>query len=372
MSKAKFILIGLFFQTSLFFSQTTVIDSIFSGGIYRSYRVYIPAVYNGISARPLVFDLHGYTSNAANEQLYSNFKPISDTANFLMVYPQGTTLNGQPYWNAGISTTNVNDIQFISDLIDSLNVQYNIDASCIYSCGMSNGGYMSQTLACALNDRIAAIASVTGSMFTSQYSTCVPNRAVPVMQISGTADGTVLYTGSSGSLPIDTLVKYWVNNNNCNPVPAFTNVPNTNTSDGCTAEHYTYSGGTNNSSVELYKIIGGGHTWPGSPYVIGVTNQDFKASEKIWLFFRKYKLSHFNSIQEQENQSNINFYPNPCTDKITIQDPYFKGIIIVDMNGRVIIDSGQTQIDVSSLSKGIYSVIFISTNSYSVKKLVKI
>ncbi len=373
MSKIKFVLIGLFVQTSLFvFSQTTLVDSIISGGIYRSYRLYIPAAYTGVTARPLVIDLHGYTSNATNEQLYSNFKPISDTANFLVVYPQGTNLSGQPYWNAGMSATGVNDIKFISNLIDSIIAKYNIDATSVYSCGMSNGGYMSHTLACALNNKIAAIASVTGSMFRTQYSICVPNRAVPVMQISGTGDGTVSYTGSSSSLPIDTLVRYWVVNNNCTTTPAFTNVPNTNTSDGCTAEHYVYSGGTNGSSVELYKIIGGGHTWPGSPYIIGVTNQDFNASEKIWLFFRKYKLNQVANVPEQNKEATNIIYPNPCVDIITVNNPSYKNIVIIDINGRVVMESSQKQIDISMLSKGVYSIIFISDNYRSIKKLVKI
>ena len=82
----KLLLSFLLFSSSLLMSQTTVIDSIISGGIYRNYRIYIPAAYNGSTAWPLVFDLHGYTSSALNEQLYSNFMPISDTAHFLIFF----------------------------------------------------------------------------------------------------------------------------------------------------------------------------------------------------------------------------------------------------------------------------------------------
>lgn len=352
-------------------AQTTLIDSIISGGIYRNYRIYIPAAYNGTSARPLVFDLHGYTSNASSEQTYSNFKPIADTANILMVYPNGTLLNGQPYWNAGFGQ-GVNDIEFISNLIDTLSTQYNIAANSIYSCGMSNGGYMSHTLACALNTKIAAIACVTGTMSTLQHSTCAPNHAVPVMQISGTNDPTVIYTGSSGSLPIDSVVYYWVTNNNCNPTPLFSNVPNTNTTDGCTAEHYIYNGGTSGSSVELYKIIGGAHTWPGSPYIIGVTNEDFNASEKIWLFFRKYNLNQFVGINELSTDNSISISPNPATNFLTIEGKKIDSVIIQDINGKLLIKTAEKQIDISSLPKGIYFVIVSSANNRIVKKLVKI
>src|ERR1700752_2507296 len=256
-------------------AQITVVDSIISGGIYRTYRLYVPAAYTGISARPLVFNLHGYTSNSLAQQQYTIFEPIADTANFLMVLPQGTKDgSNQTFWNAGMSTSIVNDIAFLNALIDSLDLTYNIDLNAIYSCGMSNGGFMSHTLACESSNRFTAIASVTGSIFTTQYgSNCHPTRPVPVMQISGTADGTVSYNGSTGVMPVDSVVKYWVTKNVCNPVASFSNVPNINTGDGCTAEHYKYSGGLSGSSVELYKIIGGGHTWPGSPSIIGVTNQ---------------------------------------------------------------------------------------------------
>jgi len=355
---------------ALSFSQTTVIDSIVSGGIYRNYRIYIPAAYNGSTAWPLIFDLHGYTSSAANEQLYSNFKPIADTAHFLVVYPNGTLLSGQPFWNAGFGAT-VNDIQFISNLIDSLAAQYNIDLNSVYSCGMSNGGYMSHTLACALNTRIAAIASVTGSMSVLQRATCTPNRAVPVMQISGNADPTVAYTGSTTSLAIDTLVKYWVTNNACNATPVFTNVPNISTTDGCTAEHYLYNGGAMGSTVEFYKIIGGGHTWPGSPFIIGVTNQDFKASEKIWLFFRKYHLNQFTGINEFANSTEFIIYPNPASETINIAANENLKIQITDINGKVMMETTNKQIDVSMLPKGVYFVVAITENNRGVKKMVK-
>ncbi len=366
----KLLLVFVLINATFAFSQTTVIDSIYSGGMYRNYRVYKPAAYNGATAWPLVFDLHGYTSSAINEQFYSNFMPIADTAHFLVVYPNGTFSGGQQYWNAGFGTS-VNDIQFISNLIDSLSTQYNIDLNSVYSCGMSNGGYMSHTLACALNTKIAAIASVTGSMTTLQRSTCVPNRAVPVMQISGNADGTVSYTGSSTSLAIDTLVKYWVINNGCNPTPVFTAVPNINTTDGCTAEHYVYNGGAMGSSVELYKIIGGGHTWPSAPVTIGVTNRDFKASEKIWIFFRKYHLNQFVGVDELSNENDFIVYPNPASEMVTINAIENVKIEIFDINGKPMITTTNKQIDISNFSKGVYFIVVNDSKNRSVKKLVK-
>lgn len=349
------------------FSQTTVVDSIFAGGIYRSYRLYVPAIYNASSARPLIINMHGYTSNASAQQLYSNFSPIADTANFLMVFPQGTMYMGQPFWNAGISSTLVDDKGFLDQLIDSLKLSYNIDMNAVYATGMSNGGYMSQTLACELSNRITAIASVTGAMFTTQAgANCHANRPVPMMQIHGTADGTVPYTGSSTSLPIDSVVSHWVRKNGCNPTPVFSNVPNTNTGDGCTAEHYVYGNGNSGSSVELYKIIGGGHTWPGAPFTVGVTNQDFKASVEIWRFFRKYRLNTLTSLQNAEKQNaNLRVFPNPANDVLNLSfesNGKPSTVIISDILGHVVISepSSSRQINTSTLAPGMYVLSVVS------------
>lgn len=362
-------------------AQTTVVDSIKSGGIYRTYRLYIPAIYNGSTARPLVFNLHGYTSNAAAQQQYTIFEPIADTANFLMVFPQGTKDgSNQPFWNAGMSASLVNDIAFLNALIDSLDLTYNIDLNAVYSCGMSNGGFMSHTLACESSNRFTAIASVTGSIFTTQYgSNCHPTRPVPVMQISGTADATVPYNGASGMMPIDSVVKYWVTKNNCNPTAAFNNVPNTNTSDGCTAEHYVYSGGNLGSSVELYKVIGGGHTWPGSPFVIGTTNQDFSASKEIWRFFRQYRLNVLtNEVETEKENLNVSLYPNPAKDILTISfdkaDYALYSVEIADVLGKTLLSKNDDfeSIHVSFLHSGIYFITLKKSGTVIAKqKFVK-
>ncbi len=370
-------LLALFFISSLFSikAQTTVIDSIFVGGIYRNYRLYVPALYNGTSARPLIINLHGYTSNANAQQLYSNFMPIADTANFLMVYPNGTKDgSNQPFWNAGISSSLVNDIAFLNALIDSLDLTYNINLNRVYSTGMSNGGYMSHTLACELSNRITAIASVTGSIFTTQYgSNCHPTRPVPVMQIHGTSDPTVPYAGNSGSMPIDTVVKYWVKKNNCNPVATFSNVPNTSTTDGCTAEHYKYLNGTSGSSVEFYKIIGGLHTWPGFPFGGSGTNMDMNASKEIWRFFSQYTLSALTAVNESEQLKNtLKVYPNPANSvlNLNLEGESTVYVMISDVLGKVVLaETTQTnEVSVDNLKSGIY-FITVKTESGAEAKL---
>ena len=274
--KTTFLALLLFFVSNCF-SQQTITDTIIHGGLNRTYILYVPASYNASNETPLVLNFHGYTSNSTEQMYYGDFRAIADTANFILVHPMGT-LDGsnQPYWNSGWGGV-VDDIGFTNALIDSLSAQYNINQYRVYSTGMSNGGFMSYTLACSLSNRIAAIASVTGTMNTNQSLTCSPQHPVPVMEIHGTADGTVPYNGTTGMSSVANTLNYWVGFNQTNSSPVFTNVPNISTTDGCTAEHYVYENGTNGVEVEHYKIINGGHTWPGAPVIVGTTNYELEA-----------------------------------------------------------------------------------------------
>jgi polyhydroxybutyrate depolymerase len=359
-------------------AQTTIVDSIYIGGQFRSYRLYVPAIYTGATTRPLILNLHGYTSNAQQQQLYSNFMPIADTANFLMVYPNGTYSSGQRFWNAGISPTLVNDIEFLSALIDSIDLTYNINLNRVYSTGMSNGGFMSHTLACELSNRITAVASVTGGIFSTQYgSNCHPVRPVPAMQIHGTADPTVPYAGnpSQGMVPIDSVVKYWRVKNGCNPTATFSNVPNTNTSDGCTVEHYQYKNGALGSSVELYKVINGGHTWPGFPFGGVGTNMDINASKEIWRFFNKYSLMTLTNVSESQIvEGLIKIYPNPAKSELYIEADGKNHFEITDLIGKTVL-TGYTKssaISLDNLESGMYVIVVKTENGDVLKqKLIK-
>jgi polyhydroxybutyrate depolymerase len=306
-------------------AQTTVTGSIRHGGTVRDYRLYIPAIYTRTTEPvPLLFNLHGYTSNNSQQEAYGDFRTIADTANFLVVHPNGTLdVFGIRHWNTfGPRGSGVDDVAFISALIDSLALRYRIDPDRIYSTGMSNGGFMSYELACQLSNRIAAVGSVTGSMIASRLNTCAPGRPVPVIEIHGTADNTVPYDGGTGLnfVSIPTLLAHWVQVNGCNPTPAVTAVPNTNTTDGSTAERQVWSGGRNGSVVEHYRIIGGGHTWPGSTFNTGVTNRDINASREVWRFLRPFRLRRLTLTTPASSPAPaLALYPNPSGDLLTIR-----------------------------------------------------
>jgi polyhydroxybutyrate depolymerase len=313
--RLTFIAVLLSICCSEAFAQQTVTGSFMHGGQSRTYRMYVPASYTAGTAVPLVFNLHGYGSNNLQQEGYGDFRSIADTANFIVVHPNGTLDgNSQMNWNS-FGLTTVDDVGFISRLIDTIAANYSIDLNRVYSTGMSNGGYMSYHLACNLNQRITAVASVTGSMTNFNMNACSIGRPTPIMQIHGTADPTVPYNGNTSSAAIETLVQHWAALNNCNMSPIVTAVPNTIATDGCTATHYLYDNGNSGATVEFYKITDGGHTWPGAPVVIGVTNMDINASVEIWRFFSQFSRQQLLQVVD-EASPHYTVFPNPSSGTI--------------------------------------------------------
>ena len=285
----KELLLILLYLPLIGFSQQTLNESIMHDNIQRDYIIHIPSSYNVNTPIPLVFCFHGYTSNASTIMTYTNFNYISDTAGFIVIYPQGTLLQGSTHWNVGGWTTGstADDVGFSISLLDSISNEYNIDNTRVYSTGMSNGGYMSFLLACQMSDKIAAIASITGSMTPQTYNVCNPQHPTPILQIHGTNDQTVPYLGDpTWTLSIDNVLQYWVDYNNCNTTPTITAIADINQFDGSTAEHVVYDGGDNSVTTEHFKIYGGDHDWPG---VWG--NMDIHASAEVWKFFYKYDIN---------------------------------------------------------------------------------
>ena len=156
---------------------------------------------------------------------------------------------------------------------------------------MSNGGYMSFLLACQLSEKIAAVASVTGSMTPETFDACSPQHPTPILQIHGTNDEIVPYNGASWSRSIEDVMTYWVNYNNCDEPPSTTVFPDIDPTDGSTVEHIVYQNGDNGVTTEHMKVLGGRHTWPGSAYNFPGTNQDISASMEIWEFFSRFDIN---------------------------------------------------------------------------------
>ena len=343
------------------FSQQTINASITHDGIQRDYILYIPELYDGSTAVPLVLNFHGYGSNAAQQMFYGDFRDIADTEGFLLVHPEGTTFIGDQFWNVGFPglSSNIDDVGFTEALIDELATLYAIDLDRVYATGMSNGGFMSFLLACQLSEKIAAVASVTGSMTQDTFDDCNAQHPTPVLQIHGTDDSVVLYNGNNLSIPIADVISYWVDYNNCETTPTTTTLPDVDVSDGSTIEHSVYEDGDNGITTEHMKVIGGGHTWPGSVINTAGTNQDIDASMEIWLFFSRFDINGPLSTDDFE-KNQVTIYPNPTQSKINLSLNYAKEVhykLFSPLGKQLMtgtITSSNEEIDISHLPSNIY------------------
>lgn len=340
-------------------------------GITREYNIYVPTLYDANTSVPLVINMHGYGSNMGQQSIYGNFKNLADVDNFIIVHPNGTLDNTNTrYWNAFGAAGGINDVAFINALIDTIAVTYNIDQTKVFATGMSNGGFMSYKLACELNNRIAKIASVTGTMTTPLEASCSPTNAVPVMQIHGTTDPTVPYNGGGGFTAIEDAVQFWVDFNNCDTTPIITAIADINTSDNSTVERFNYKNGTNESEVIFYKITNGGHTWPGAVIDIpsGNTNKDFNASKVIWEFFKgeAFVTSTNNSFED----NNLNLFVGQNEIKLVVEQNV-EQISIVNALGQVSINTKETIINTSNLNKGIYFIVVKTKQGTFSKSFIK-
>ncbi len=347
---------------------TTIPGVLEHDGLQRQYLLYIPSTYTGLQEVPLVINFHGYGSNAFEQLNYGDFRLLAEKNKFLVVHPQGTLdALGSTHFNVDWGRSTVDDVGFTGALIDDLSSKFTIDAKRIYSTGMSNGGFMSYKLACELSDKIAAIASVTGSMTRGQRNDCDILHPVPVLQIHGTNDATVPYNGNALFESMREVLRFWERTNNTVRRPQVSKLPDINTNDNSRVQHYIFSDGENDVNVEFLEVINGGHTWPGARFEIGpVTNQDIDASAQIWEFFSRYDINGVinDDIEDgaaDSNELEIKVYPNPATSYLHISshnniDQYK----LVDLSGVVVLSGSLNDndlIDISRVSRGIYFLV---------------
>jgi len=378
MKSKSFIIVSIMLLAAYSKAQTFSFDH---DSVSRTYIVHLPPSYSDSNFYPLVINMHGYTSNATDQQFYSEMDPVADTANFIVVYPNGV---GNPTsWNSGQTWSynpGIDDVSFISALIDTMSANYSIDSSMVYACGMSNGGYMSFRLACELEDKIAAIASVTGVMSDSVYTSCQTDRPVPILHMHGTADPTVAYLGTPGNTAVETGIDWWAQNNNCPTSPTITNIPDINMGDGSTVDKYYYGPCDCETEVILYKINGGEHTWPGVSLIIGITNQDIDGSGEAWLFFRRHTLPTPTTVPNYPNprKAALRIWPNPSSDVVFMTGVQGNSeISVLNMLGQVVavfqptLNQASLNLDISKLKSGMYLIKIAESDKVITRVLVK-
>lgn len=344
------VFIGLFFVCN---AQQQVSKTITHGGIERQYLEYVPMVYNENTAVPLLICLHGLGDNMANfSTIGMNF--IADTANFIVLTPQAINSFMGTAWNSGASASgmqlnqNIDDVGFIGRLIDTTASLYNIDLKRVYVTGFSMGGFMCHRLACEYGHRIAAIASVAGTIGSALQ--CNPSRAIPVIHFHGTADQTVAYTGNQYGIDVDSLLNFWAIKNGCQSVPVHTLMPD-NAADGFTVDHYAYFNQAVIAPVEHYKVNGADHQWIYSPV------NDIDYSTLIWKFLSQFSNEQV-GIEESHNYS-VALSPNPASSFVNIDLNFEAGSVSVySMDGKLmktfLVNGKNISVDLSSYKNGLY------------------
>lgn len=274
------------------FPPGTTEGTVTVAGAARTFRVHVPPSYVHGRAAPVVLMLHGGGGSAVQLETQSaKMDPIADREGFITVYPDGVGV--VKTFNAGIccgkaATDNVDDVAFVSALLDQIEAKLCTDLHRVFASGMSNGALMSHRLACELSTRIAAIAPVSGTM---GIPTCAPTRPVPVFEVHGSADSNVPYAGGIGCGPsagvvftsVPDTIEGWRTRNGCSA----TTLPGFEQGDGKCVAYQDCE-----SPVVLCTIDGGGHSWPGGQpkatagcATDGIQSTTFIASEAIWKFF---------------------------------------------------------------------------------------
>jgi polyhydroxybutyrate depolymerase len=266
--------------------QTLAVDPASSNGAHtRTYRLHLPATYRGDKPLPVVLAFHGYGGSAADMETSSGFSALADLQGILAVYPQGLLFPGDhlPFWaSAGPVDAGIDDIRFVSQVLDDLQRTLCVAPMRIYATGFSNGGGMTGYLACRLSGRIAAFAPAAGNFYAVPGG-CTPSRPAPILDFHGTADPVVPYSGipaaQNPQWPLPSIPKWlegWATRDGCTGGPAiFLRVP------GVTGEQWTRC--RDGADVIHYRLENGGHTLP-------ATLAGRATTGVIWQFFQAHPL----------------------------------------------------------------------------------
>ena len=261
-------------------------DFVFSyDGVERTYILDLPE--SETEGLPLVIVLHGYVSSAQLIRGYSGWSEIAENGEAVICYPQGTSDDfGINHWNANLGISDTDDIGFLSALVEHLQQIYGLSPQCTFTCGMSNGGFMSYTLACERPDLFRAIGSVTGNMSAYDQLNCDPSIVLPVIHLHGTLDPTVSYNQGvildgpwSGGWGVEEVMDFWTGLMGTSQTTEEA-VPNTVLLDLTTVDFIRHFGASGGQEFHHYRVNGGLHDWFGA-----WGNQDIDSTELLWDFF---------------------------------------------------------------------------------------
>ncbi|WP_299252982.1 T9SS type A sorting domain-containing protein [uncultured Aquimarina sp.] len=256
-------------------AQQVINATLQNDGRTRQYRLYIPASYDASTPTPLILNYHGFTNNIDTQYNQSDFRQLAEDNQFIFATPQGLGFLAGWAINNNFGG-NEDDLGFSDALIDKIQDDYNINEKRIYATGFSNGGFFSYRLACELSPRIAAVASVAGSMTRSWINNnqCQPQHPTAVLQITGTNDNVISINGNGSNEPIQDVMEYWSAVNNGDSTPDVIQL-------GGGSTRSIWDNGDNGVTAEFIRVQGKGHSWNGG---------NVNTSQEVWNFFSRFDI----------------------------------------------------------------------------------
>lgn len=335
-------------------------------GIYRVYELHFPPGWVAGDSLPLLMDFHYLGADGRDEDSLTRFYPVGDAEGFIVCHPWGYFTD----WNVGQQQpyhSGTRDVEWVDELIDTINVGYGIDMDRVYAVGMGQGGFFVHRLACELSDRIAAFAAVGANIADSTKFYCNNTRPAPMMMVQGTTDSVIFYhtglPGVWGSVP--QMVDFWKTRNNCSGNEITQNLPNNNPNDNSSIISHRWLC-DQSSEVLLYEVVGGGFAWPGANRDLGsggVRNMDINCSRHVWDFLSRYTLTTFTPADAPEpaSEQSLIAFPNPASAQVSIEitGNKLQEMNVLDMQGRVVPVEckrlgNRIQIDCRELPDGLY------------------
>jgi polyhydroxybutyrate depolymerase len=283
-------------------------QTVSSGGDDRAYAQHVPPAHDGETPIPVIVDYHGYSEGGEIHAIHSMLGAYGDEQGFVTITPDSGY--EVPRWDVDLSSA---DVAMFGDVLDQVEADLCVDTNRVFVAGLSNGAFMTSSLACAYSDRIAAASPVAG---ITDPEGCSFERPVPVIAFHGNEDTFVAFDGGLGSsvadLPspdgegtlgdqataegaaedigpsIPEVAAAWAGRNGCEAEPTEEQV-----ADDVTLQAFTCPAG---ADTQLYVVDGGGHTWPGSDFddsitnIVGYVTHNIDANELMWAFFQEHPL----------------------------------------------------------------------------------
>jgi polyhydroxybutyrate depolymerase len=347
-------------------------------GITRQYIYYEPTELN--EQLPLVFVMHGFTGDANDIKNYSKMNDFADQYGFAVCYPRGTVdSGGNRFWNVGYAfhqNETVNDVGFLTELAVYLQDTHALNPDYTFATGMSNGGEMCYMLACQAYDTFKAVAPVAGMILQVILDECDESPAIPIFEIHGSQDNVTPLSGDPdnndgwGAYPsIQSTINYFAEKNECTTVVNGL-VPNIDTSDNSFIESEKHLNGINENEVWYYKVVGGGHDWPGA-----WGNMDIEAGQEAWLFFQNYIDANLLNNNSLTIEKSIHIFPNPSNKSIQIETLENLEIIEINLYNTLGVNQkiklSDKNIDLSNLNSGTYILMIKTLEGIITKKIIR-